>query len=297
MSYASSGKQIFVESHREEIGACGFEVTMMRRQDRLRGGAFILLKGGLGDINSVSLRPLAEAIIEASDGEVGVGTVSTIRPCNPIVALQGLKDARKQRSQSMLGAMKYVNGRHQPDVLITGGQSQGGIQAVDSPLHLKTKSRNPGRQTSLGAVTIDAPGVYGPFVTGMHVIEGLIRLAGNCLPDIMALSWHERMELVRDNLRHPHSLFEPAYIAKEIEYMSKEIDISPDIAALRRNNVYVKHAFHRGDIVPGAEIPSEHSRVFDGAHVRIVHEPEPVAEYMVDFAGEILANSKDQNAA
>jgi hypothetical protein len=66
------------------------------------------------------------------------------------------------------------------------------------------------------------------------------------------------------------------------------LDLSPMISELRGSGVRVDHIFHKEDIVPGAEVESIHSTVFDGRHFRIAHEPEPVAAHISNMAMDML---------
>lgn len=288
MSKKHPGKTIVKESFGGSSGSCGYDTTMWRQKRREQGGAVILLRGGLGDRNTVSLVPLAHAIIEASDGEVIVGTASTRRPVNPLKVACGVRNARRQRSVSYLGAAKHVRDAYEPDVLVASGQSQGGITVADAILHWHTKAKNPGHIPKTGVFMMNVPGVFEPMPTESNLFSEFWRIGSNCFKDIRRVSCEGWLEMLEHQLEHGFSLWEPAFLAGEVSYLRDRLDISPVVRDLRELNIAVKHAFQWDDSVPGAEFASEHSVVHDGAHVRVMWQPEPAAEYVVGMANTLL---------
>jgi hypothetical protein len=286
MSGTASRSRIITEPLQGRSGPSGYEATVWRHRNRHHGGVAIALRGGLGDTFSVSLEPMARAIIEETDGEFIVMTTGTRRPFNVVQAIEGAANARRERAQSMLGATKHLRNRHKPQVMIMAGQSEGGVSAVDAALAWQTKSKDKRPKPVTGVMTIDSPGVYGKLDAGMPVLQGLWHLGLNCWEDVKLMSWRERAKLVGSNLLHLPSVFELGYIVGEIKYL-KDIDMHTEIGDLRERGIDVWHAWHRGDIVPGADVANPYSAVFEGAHVRILKEPEPVAEYIVALAAQL----------
>lgn len=264
---------------------------MWRQKSRERGGAVVLLRGGLGDINTISLVPLAHAIIDASDGEFIVGTVATKRPTNLVNAINGVRNARQQRSMSFLGAAKHARNTYQPDVFVAGGQSQGGITITDAMLHWHTKAKNPGRIPKIGIFTLNTPGIFEPMPTESNLLKEFQRIGSNCLKDMRRVSCKGWLDMLEHQLEHGFSLWEPAFLIGEVNYLRNSLDISPVVGDLRELNVAVKHIFQRDDSVPGAEYTSEHSVVYDGAHVRVMWEPEPPANYIVSMTNTLMEST------
>jgi hypothetical protein len=277
MSKKHPGKQIVKESFKGPSGSCGYETTMWRQKGREQGGALVLLRGGLGDRNTVSLVPLAHAIIEASDGEFIVGT-----------AIGGAIKARNQRSMSYLGAARRMRDVYEPDAFVAGGQSEGGVTVADAMLHWHTKAKRPGRIPKAGVVTMNTPAIFEPMPTEGNLISELWRLGGNCLKDIRQVSREGWLEMLEHQMEHGISLWEPAFIIGEVVYLRDNLDISPVVEDLRSINVAVKHVFQREDSVSGAEFADEHSVVHNGAHVRVMWQPEPAAEFIVGITMELM---------
>ncbi|MBA2278874.1 hypothetical protein H0V99_00310 [Candidatus Saccharibacteria bacterium] len=292
------------ETRNSSSGGCGYELNFRRQRTRTTGGAVVLFKGGLGDVHSVSLEPLANAVHELSRGQVSVGTVGTIRPLNPVEAVLSVISkkeaniARTQRSKSTYKAAKYVNNKFQPEVLIVAGQSEGSVSVVDAVHHWLIDAKNPGIRPRTGAVTIDGPAVYETMAHEGIPVKALWQLLKNCWPDIKAMSTIEKLKMAKNNIGHFTSPWEPLYFVSEIDYL-RTVDISPKIATLRENKVVVRHAFHSEDVVSGAEraLFDPNAWVYPGRHVRIVHEPEPVAADIVTMAEGMLEDLRYSQAA
>lgn len=293
-------RQIIIESHLHHYREGGFRVDIARDKRRQLGGTVITLQGGLTDNLSRSMgvsdkdisqqRGLANALIEASDGEFIVAAVATVRPGNLFKRLSGSARSRTHRSKANAGAAKYMADRFEADRVIMAGQSLGGISAIDGALHRSRQHSAGNSPVSIdGVVTIDSPGVFGPLKYDGSLAEGLIVLAKNCYSDMEYMSIYERAKFLGPHVLNLAGPLEYAYVMNEIEF-THEADFSHEIDTLRRAyDVPVSHVFHQDDCIPGAEVESPYSASFPGGHVRFMYEPEPVAEHIAGFVDGLRA--------
>lgn len=287
---------IVTESHAHKFREGGYRVDIARAAGREHGGTLITLQGGLTDNLSRSMgtserdiakqRGLAHALIEASGGELIVASVATMRPGNLPRRVMGSFRPRTHRSKANAGAAKYLDGRFRPDTLIMGGQSLGGVSALDGALwHAdpQPRRRQPSRTKVDGVVTIDSPGIFGPLKYDGPIWEGLLMLGKNCWSDMGHLSIREKARFLGPHIVNMSAPLEYAFVMNEIGF-SNEADFSGEVSKLRSFGVEVSHIFHTEDCIPGAETDSPHSVAFPGGHVRFMYEPEPVAEHIVELA-------------
>jgi hypothetical protein len=268
----------------------GYNVRLLRDKSpkaRKAGGAVVLLKGGLGDPNSKTVVCLAKALLEVSDAELTVGTVSTTRPKNVIKAAAGLSRSRKHQSQSIYGASNYVNDNLHPEALFLAGQSRGTVSVVDGAIHLATHPKKNEKSPSIGVATIDGPGVFQELDYDGNVVQGLFELGTHCLEDVRKLKVIDRLKLY-GSIAANTSLYEVPYFLSDVLYL-KHIGIDQEVNKLRDvHKIPVTHIFHQNDLIPGAEFESEHSVVLEGGHARFLRDPYPVAEVIYDRTMAVL---------
>lgn len=280
------GSGMVTEEHRGRFSEAGYDVRLLRAKHRKTGGAIVLLKGGLGDPHSQSVVGLAKALLEVSDGELMAATVSTTRPKKIAKALAGVSRSRKHQSQSVYGASNYVNDKYHPNALFLAGQSRGSVSVVDGALYLVNHPKKNPASPKLGVATIDGPGIFEDLDYEGNVLQGLARLGMHSLEDIRKLGVIDRAKLF-GRMATKISLYEAPYFFNDISYL-RRIGIYNEIEELRSSGLPVTHIFHRDDIVPGAEVDSEHSVVLEGGHVRFLREPHPVAEVIYARAQALL---------
>ena len=251
----------------------GCRVTVFRAEENEQPTELALLRGGLGDIRSSSMGNIACEVLKASGGEVAVGIVRTSRPFLPNKVLRDAMNARETRAISMENAISGSLVRY-PAIssLVVAGHSQGGVTVVDS---MSRSLKNPETKDHLdgiakGVFTMDTPGVFSQMEYEGSIVQGLGRLILNCSEDVVTMSNKERTRIVRDMTKRGMSPFEALHIIGEIAYL-RDVDISLDIEELRKQFVEVWHSFRSGDVVRGAEVPSEFSRVYGGKHLRGIH--------------------------
>ena len=287
-----SNKGNFTKIQDSEWGRCGFDLSIYT-SPRSKEHPLLLLKGGLGDAGSHSLKAVTDAILDITNGEMSVGTVGTLRPFNAYESLRIILSsaehsrARNQRMHSMRrGADKAIELTGCQFVLL-GGQSQGGITAVDTATKiLSKKSEEP--KPRMAVATIDTPGIYANLDYAGFPLKGLVDLVAHCAPTVAKLSNYEKFRLFKDNLINPRILVELPYLLGEVGYL-KSIGINDEIQKLRLDGVAVGHIFHGQDIIEGAvkALEDESAVVFPGTHLTFVEEPAPVAEVLVNMAYEL----------
>lgn len=280
-------------------GVCGFELDFYL-SNKYSNAPVILLKGGLGDAGSHSVKPLARAVIEESKGDVSIATVGTVRPFNLLESLKLFSvqaernRARDQRELSMVRAGKKALELTRSKRLVFAGQSEGGVSAVDACV---AWSQNPDRnkKQKLAVLTIDTPGVYKQMEYEGFPFMDLINLGLHCLPDLAKLSCKQKRALTLDYLKNPRLLLEGPYMLSEINYL-KSVGLMTEIEFLRSNNVPVSHVFHGQDIVEGASaaLLDPQAMVFDGSHTRFMTEPAPVADALIAVATMPLGENLQQ---
>lgn len=283
----------YYKTQDKDWGRCGFELNLYKAP-KSKDHPLLLLKGGLGDAGSHSLRTVLDAILDITNGEMSVGTVGTVRPFNLYESLRIIfssaeqSRARNQRMHSMRRASEKAVIQTGSRLVLLGGQSQGGVTAVDTATKLmeaKPKKNSP----KIAVATIDTPGVYENLDYSGFPLKGLIDLGAHCLPTIAKLSNYEKYRLIKDNFTNPRIMLELPYLLGEVDYL-KGIGIHKEIEALRLGGVAVGHIFHDQDIVEGAvnALDDNNAIVFPGTHITFMIEPEPVAEALVSMAYDIF---------
>jgi len=298
---ASFSRGIVTESYSHKFREGGYRIDIARAASRNSGGTVITAQGGLTDNLSKSMgtsekdinnkRGLAYALIEASGGELIVASVATVRPGGLLEKAVGSTRSRSHRSKANGGAARYMRDRFQPDTQLMGGQSLGGISALDGALwHADPMPhrRKPSDVRIDGVVTMDSPGIFGPLEYDGPLLEGLFMLVKNCMTDMSHLSLLERAKSMGPLVLNLSSPLEYAYVMDEVGF-SNRADFSGEVAQLRKFGVAVSHIFHDDDCIPGAEVESPHSVSFPGGHVRFMYEPEGPAEHIVGFAEELAS--------
>jgi hypothetical protein len=261
----------------------GYELEILQSLEKPRG--FIGLKGGLGDARSDSLFSFAEQIVERSDGEFAVGLIATTRPTNIVKAIRGNPElARRRRSQSVYGAVRHAVGWLEPEQVILGGHSQGGISMIDGVAHaLRQPKKHLPANTQV--MTFDTPSIFGPIEYEGTAVEALLRLGLHCVGDLARIPNKTLQRMVTGNM-FKRSSFEPLYFTREARYLINDLDVGAEVDFVR--NVYpIYHVYHRQDVVPGAEHEGrDFVRVFDGGHLEMLtHEGmEPVVQYILEVA-------------
>ncbi len=282
----------FTKIQDSDWGRCGYELNLYKAP-KAKDHPLLLLKGGLGDAGSRSLKTVFETILDITNGEMSVGTVGTLRPFSLHESLRILLSsteqsrARNQRMHSMRRASDKAIQLTGSQLVLLGGQSEGGITAVDTATKIigkKLEEPHP----KIAVVTIDTPGVYEKLEYSGFPLKGLIDLGVNCLPTIAKLSTYEKYRLIKDNFTNPRTMLELPYLLGEVDYL-KCVGIHDEIQALRLGGVAVGHIFHSQDIVEGAvnALVDESAVVFPGTHLTFMEEPEPVAEALVNMAYEL----------
>jgi len=270
-------------------GRCGYELNLYQAR-HAKSNPLLVLKGGLGDAGSHSLKPVTEAILDITHGKMSIGTVGTLRPFNLYESLKILYSsteqsrARKQRMHSMNRATEKAISITGCGFVLLGGQSQGGVTAVDTGLRLMN-AETAGTKPRMAVATIDTPGVYHNLEYAGFPLKGLVDLGAHCIPTIAKLSNYEKFRLIRDNLKNPRLVLELPYLLGEIDYL-KSIGIHEETSALRMGGVAVGHIFHNQDIIEGAvdAVQDSSAVIFPGTHTTFMIEPEPVAEVLVNMA-------------
>ena len=283
----------FTKIQDSDWGRCGFDLRIYTSPES-RNNPLLLLKGGLGDAGSHSLRPVTDAILDLTHGKMTVGTVGTLRPFSAVESLRILLSstehsrARNQRMHSMRRAYDKAIELTGSRFVLLGGQSEGGITAVDTGIKILSK-KSQETKPNMAVVTIDTPGVYTNLEHSGFPLKGLVDLAAHCAPTFAKLSAYEKYRLFKDNVMNLRNLFELPYLLGEVDYL-KTIGISDEIQALRLGGVAVGHIFHGQDIVEGAvsALEDESAVVFPGTHLTFMEDPEPVAEVLVNMAYELF---------
>lgn len=240
----------------------GYEMEVLRGCERPKG--FIGLKGGLGDAGSDSLYGFAEKLVELSDGEYAVGLIATTRPKNIVKVLRGNPaKARVRRSQSVHGAFRDAVRWLEPETVILGGHSQGGISMVDAAVHAIRKGNIIPDDTSV--VTIDTPSLRGAVELEESPVVALAKLGLHCAVDFPRFPRSTKSRMVRGNI-FKRSSFEPIYFGREASYLLDGLDMSSEAETVRE--YYGLHeVYHRHDLVPGAEYEGmDFVTVFEGGH-------------------------------
>ena len=284
------------------FGRCGFHLNFFPAQDP-EDSPLIVLKGGLGDDGSHSLGEITEAMIDIGSGEVSIATVGTVRPYDLRKAFKAAFVAEDTSYSRYLRLKAFNKGAEEtertlrPRAVLYGGQSQGGVTAIDVALDRRDKQRE-SRKSGLpyGVVTINAPGVYDAMdYEGIDLVSGLFRLVKHVSEGVLSLERKQLCQLVEKNLRNPLLLLEWGYMIGELRYL-KSVGLAEPIQDLRRSHVPVGHIFHDQDIIEGAAKALKDSRalVLSGTHTTFMKEPEPIARALVSAAKDLVEAPKKQ---